>query len=983
MRKILFSLSLIFILLSSFHSAPIFANEVDDINIQDNESSNSNLTSVDSNEAIRVGYYESYTAFADDINSLNNKGYGVEIFEKIEEVSDLTFEYIAIEGDSVVALQEGEVDLVAFFPKTEDRANQVLYSQLPFSKTYAALMTNDSDLIYADFDSIKNRTVATFEDNVANERLNTMVQNLGFTVDYVYGDFESYGALDTDFVLGFSEHRMIRNYNNVLDVGVYNYYLNASLENQELLDKIDAIFYDIIITEGNFFMELEEKYTSQNVEMSHRGLMVDELETLRQRPLEVGYIADYEPISFTNEDGEPDGSMVDILNFFADRYDFDVHYYPYSLDDPYELRANYDILLTLYGNGESEWENYVLTESFYNMPLYAQVNYDLYEGSSSKHEIMQTNPRIGTLPYQTVDFDSFNTVYPEATFVFFKDWYELLDSFAAGEIDMMLSTESSMTFAELYLNDTQRVTISTDTEVPMQFLMHHSIADEYLPIFNVMTDRITKAEYNTIVETNANEFLPQNSISYWQFFISNWYYFVIILFIVLAFVGIREYFQQKRQKLALQIAYESDSLTGLMTTNKFRTAVDDALKSVKTGECEILSFDIDMFKTLNTHFSITTGTLIIVAIADALKKAFKDTNALIARDSSDHFIIFRHINEGGSIQEIYTSYILPSIEKNINEKYKVSLSFGNVIIDDINETSATLIGQADNARAQGKSVHKTTFLTFDEQMRKQYDDKINITFRMEHALKEREFVIEYQPKMNFESLRISGAEALVRWHPKQGNKIYPDEFIPIFEENGFISYLDLHVLDVVCEFIKTNQTDLDIPCISVNLSAKTILEDNIVERIIRIISSHNIVANKIEFELTETAIEDNTVKFLETVKQLKSYGFIISIDDFGAGVSSLNRLAEVDADILKLDKVFFNLKDQGAKSLVVVTDVINMAKHLNMKVVAEGVETQEQAAWLKTLHCDYAQGYYFARPMSDVHFLRLLTENKEYKITTD
>ncbi len=137
----------------------------------------------------------------------------------------------------------------------------------------------------------------------------------------------------------------------------------------------------------------------------------------------------------------------------------------------------------------------------------------------------------------------------------------------------------------------------------------------------------------------------------------------------------------------------------------------------------------------------------------------------------------------------------------------------------------------------------------------------------------------------------------------------------------------------------------------------------------------------IELELTESAVEANTEMFLSTVKRFKKLGFSIAIDDFGAGVSSLNRLSAVEADILKLDKAFFDLKDQGGNSTIVVKDVINMAKHLNMKVVAEGVETAAQAMWLQGVGCDYAQGYYFAKPMNVEDFKELLISEKEYKIS--
>ncbi len=521
----------------------------------------------------------------------------------------------------------------------------------------------------------------------------------------------------------------------------------------------------------------------------------------------------------------------------------------------------------------------------------------------------------------------------------------------------------------------------TDTVVPMKFFINHDIADEYVPIFNVMSDRISEQEYTAIIETNSNEALPDTEPGFWEFVMQNWYYFALCLFVIVAgFIAL--YFRgQVEKKEALLKSYNTDPMTGLMTINKFRVTAEEAIKKAKPGEYEMISFDVDMFKTINTHFSTDRGTAVIVAIANALKKAFEGTDAVISRRTADQFLIFRRIVGGDSIREIYNADILPAIKDTINEKYMVSLSFGNVFVNDTKAKITALIGQADNARLEGKSKHKTTFITLDDKMRKQYEDKINITFRMEQALKDNEFIVEYQPKIDFKALKIGGAEALVRWKPSFGEKIYPDEFIPIFEENGFISYLDLYVLKEVCKCIKENCHKMDIPRISVNLSAHTVLSNNIINRVSDTLAMYDVDASMIELELTESAVEANTEIFLSTVKKFKDLGFSISIDDFGAGVSSLNRLSAVEADILKLDKAFFHLKDQGAKSTVVVADVINMAKHLDMKVVAEGVETAAQALWLKSVGCDYAQGYYFEKSMSVEEFKALISSDKEYSIS--
>ncbi len=933
----------------------------------------------DFEKLIKVGYYPTFTDFANDLNSLNNRGYGVEIFDKIQEVSDLEFEYIPISGDPTVALNNGEIDLLAFRTKTEKKAEQVLYSEIQYGKTYMALLSKDMDFLYGDFEGIDGKTVATFEDNIGNERLDFYCEHLGFTVEYIYGQTHNYMDLEADFYLGFSGQRNITQLNNVLDVGVYSLYVNSTFENKELMDKLDAIFYDIAATEGNYFLELEEKYLAKNVEITHRGLLPDEREVLKERPLEVGYIADYAPISFMNEQGEADGAMVETLNYFAERYDFEVHFHPYSLNDPPQEHKDYDILVSIYGDGVYDNEHYEPTEPYYLIPMYAQVNLD-HVKTTSLDEVMSASPTIGVLPYQTVDFLPFSEEFPGAEIVFYEDWYNLLDDFEAGAIEMMMCTETATTFAELYFDDMNRATIHTDTEIPMQYYINKDIAQEYIPIFNVMIDRIPESEYAAILEANANKFLPTQDLSFLEFVAEYWYYFSMLLIIILAGFLALHAFGQVKKKQALIESYNTEPLTGFMAPQYFRQNVYEILKTAKPNEYELIAFDMDMFKNINTYFSTDKGTQVILAISDAMKKVFSDKKVLICRGTAEQFLLFRRVNAGGTMCDVYNKFILPAVREHIVARYNISMSFGNVIINDPQEKITTIIGHAYAARKAGKNLHKTTFITFDDNMRREYENKSTITFRMEQAILDKEFYVEYQPKINFETLRVDGVEALVRWQPKLGGKIFPDEFIPIFEENGFISNLDLYVLGAVCEFIKLNKTKIDIPRISVNLSAHTIHADDIVERICNEIEIHGILPETIEFELTESAIEVNPEQFLDVVKRLKNHGFAISIDDFGAGVSSLNRLSAVEADVLKLDKVFFNLKDQGTKSSTVVSDIIAMAKHLDMKVVAEGVETAAQATWLKGVGCDYAQGYYFARPMSEHDFESLLLSKKAFEI---
>ncbi len=942
------------------------------------------LMSASASEAdnvIRVGYDAAFTDLIEDMDSMYHKGYGYEVFQKMAEVSGLTFEFVAIDGSLVDAVNTGYVDVAGFSIRTDQRKEEVLFSATPYSKTYVALMTDDMDMRYADIESINGSTVATYPDNYAQIELDRFCEANNISVNYIYGTSANYMNMEADFYITYAEDAHSTSRNNVLGLGVYNLYLMTSFENQELMDSLNDIFIHIVYTEGNFFMELEAEYLSGLLEINHRSLTLQEVETLRQRPLEVGYVSHYQPITYTNEQGEAAGAMIDTLNAFAQRYGFEINYHPYDITDPPEEHENFDVLVTLYGDINHALEHYTPTESYYQIHMYAQVRQDIRNSSETTADMIENSPRIGILPYQNIDYDRFLEQFPNNEFVFYTEWHELLDAFAAGEVDMLIATETAaLTYAELYLDGVDSATVQTDIVLPMHFLISNNISAQYLPIFNVMIDRMAEHEYEEILYVNTNAFFPQNEVTMWDSIQSNWYYYVIAFLITVLAFGIYGNYAQREKKRALKKSYNTDTLTGFMAIHKFRDELEATLEKARPNEYELISFDIDMCKTINTHFGPERGTAVIVAMADALKKAFKDTSAVITRRTAEQFLILRRVQDGGHIRDIYNTYILPEVQGVIGEKYNLSMSFGMVIISDCKQSASNIMGYADDARVQGKTVHKTTFIEFSDKMRTYFENKVNITFRMEQAVKDREFAVVYQPKISLKTLQAEGAEALVRWRPRLGDTIYPDEFIPVFEANGFIATLDLYVLNSVCEFIKENKGKVRLPRISVNLSAHTVLADNVINRISDTISMHNITPQEIELELTESAVESNTEKFLLKIMQLKKLGFAISIDDFGAGVSSLNRLSAVEADVLKLDKAFFDLKDQGNKSTVVVGNVVNMAKELNMMVVAEGVETYAQAVWLKGIACDYAQGYYFEKPVEQDEFLKILLEKKQYTL---
>ncbi|MBP5311070.1 MAG: EAL domain-containing protein, partial [Lachnospiraceae bacterium] len=230
----------------------------------------------------------------------------------------------------------------------------------------------------------------------------------------------------------------------------------------------------------------------------------------------------------------------------------------------------------------------------------------------------------------------------------------------------------------------------------------------------------------------------------------------------------------------------------------------------------------------------------------------------------------------------------------------------------------------------------------------------------------------YQPKYDPKTDELRGAEALIRWKaPEEENMISPGRFIPIFEKNGFITEIDHYMLRHVA---KDQKAWLDAGCkcvpISVNVSRAHFIESDLAEQIRDIVDSAGTPHELIEIELTESAFFDDKNAMISTIKKLKDYGFAVSMDDFGAGYSSLNSLKEMPLDVLKLDADFFRNDEGDGRGQIVVAEAIKLAKNLNMRTVAEGVEVREQVEFLASQGCDMIQGYVYDKPMPKESFAR-------------
>lgn len=411
-----------------------------------------------------------------------------------------------------------------------------------------------------------------------------------------------------------------------------------------------------------------------------------------------------------------------------------------------------------------------------------------------------------------------------------------------------------------------------------------------------------------------------------------------------------------------------DSLTKLPNKNKIKKNFNKILIS-KQNKTKIafIYIDIDNFNYINNTLGYKIGNELIKEVASSLKKHYGDSH-YIARLNSDKFLVlfinYENIptlkKEVKNLVEIFRN--LPFSKE---QKTYVSISVGVSLYKEHGDEFYDLLKYSDTALYFAKLSGKDRYVFYENKMIEDVYNPMYLTNQIRQAFEKNEFQMHYQPIIDVNTGLMVGAEALIRWNHSSKGFISPQDFIPIAETSGQIVKIEYWVIEEVCKQIKKwIKLNFKLPFISVNLSAKGLIEKDLVSYLTIMLEKYNISSIDIELEVTETALIHNMKHSLIVLNQLKEKGFNISLDDFGVGYSSLNYLKILPIDKVKLDKSLIDSIDKNKKDDTLLKHIIELAHAMDLKVVAEGVETSEQSNLLKSMNCDYIQGYYYGKPQN-------------------
>lgn len=436
----------------------------------------------------------------------------------------------------------------------------------------------------------------------------------------------------------------------------------------------------------------------------------------------------------------------------------------------------------------------------------------------------------------------------------------------------------------------------------------------------------------------------------------------------------------------LKLASTCDSLTGLYNRSVLSQLLDQALTEFNNdSECGyvLLMIDIDNFKQVNDTLGHPAGDELLVSVANRLRDVCSETD-IICRLGGDEFaIVHRYLKNSPDYQRLTEKIINAMLDDFIiyGVKYSVVLSIGFAEITNRHSTAAAILSDADIALYQAKKDYVVHAKMFNNDMKYESDKLFKLTQDIKSSIVNNQLSVHYQPIFDIQTGKMIGAEALSRWHHPQYGEVSPDIFIPIAESNGFICDLFRFLLMSVCEFHRELEKVVDHHFyISINISGAQFKYGNISQDLYNIVQYYGLHPSKFRLELTESSFIDYQSYFGVYLSDMVDKGFLFLLDDFGAGFSSIGSLYQIPFDAIKIDRFFMRDIIHDFQSQRLFDGIINLAKTIDIPIIVEGVETEMHHEYIKNLHLQYAQGFYYSRPLSAKDFRKYATTIRMRKI---
>lgn len=454
---------------------------------------------------------------------------------------------------------------------------------------------------------------------------------------------------------------------------------------------------------------------------------------------------------------------------------------------------------------------------------------------------------------------------------------------------------------------------------------------------------------------------------------------ILVLFLLVYGCGL----MKKNTRELKEIAYH-DSLTGAYNLIGFRKKVADQTETDKNYS--IIALNVHQFRFINEIFGKEQGDRIICMISQVIQHYLLNGDVL-CRENADIFYVYTKETDKNVIEQRFKK-IMKNVTASLDEDhgdYEILMYCGATVnkAESGNYSLDEMMNHVMAALRRAKDIHQNNIWFFDKELHRKEVMENYVETHMNQAVRDREFHLFLQPKVDLMSGKISGAEALVRWIKADGEMIYPDQFIPLFESNGFCVRLDMYMVETVCRQIRQWQDmGMEPLPVSINQSKRVIYEKDYLKELLAIVDKYQIPTELITLEILEGLALENVDEINRKIEELQKKGFRVSLDDFGTEYSSFSTFSKLQVDELKLDRWFLKdmAREKNVKIQFIMEEITEIAHKLNISIVVEGVETETDHNLVKNMKCDFGQGYYYSRPVEADDFTTIYLEAEKTQV---
>lgn len=929
---------------------------------------------------VRVGYYEDGDYMYQNAAG-EYEGYNFEYLYEASKLSGLRYEIVDT-GSWQNALQmliDGEIDVLPAVYKTEERTKQMLFTEQPMCNVYTTLNVRKDDIRYdyEDFAEFQGMRVGIIRDGEDGENFKRYCQEHSVTVDIVEYDETSdlLAALEDGTLDGVAITHLGKNshFRSVAQFSPSPLYIAVSKQRKATLDALNKANNEILLRNPSYLMDLYDKYLSESITQTP-VFTKEELSYIQQSTtIRAAYDPSFAPLAYKQETGEFKGAIADMFQLISDSSGLAFSYQDYAQDEALEQlkQGNLDVMCLV--DSDYLWDE----RNDMNSTLYYLRVPTVLIKNSEEEDVETIALPVGYRISETIAKNN-------------QDKEILYVSSVQECLDAVLSGKAQATYANTYVVNHL---LNNATYGSLQSTTLTQYANEYCigvsksadpRLFSIIDKCIQHMASSQIDELVLQNTKTITSISIEDFvrehiwLVTGLVAAVLSSIIMLLCVNLRNAARSNRR---IQDLLYRDDLTGLDNLNRFYVKAEELLKQQTTTSYAFIYCDIDRFKLINDTYGFEEGDLLLNECGKILQQQSKDFECC-ARISADNFILLLAYQEWDDVVER-----LLHIERALNDwrkehaviPYEIDLSFGAYqVLQQEQLDVQRMLDLANYARHHAKQDTGSPVVLYDEKMREKELLEQDLEGRLDLALEHREFEVYYQPKVHMASNKMIGSEALIRWnHPEYG-LLMPGAFIPFFERKGVVVQVDFYLYETVCRTIRSwLDKGLHVAPISCNFSQLHFGHLDFVNKLTTIADKWNTPHELLEIEITESAIAQVSESVSATILELRKLNFMIAIDDFGSGYSSLGQLQKLRADVLKLDRSFVKDGLKEKREQTVIENLVNMVNELGMSVICEGVETKEQASVLQELGCHFAQGFYYYRPMPSDAFERLMQQYNE------